>query len=541
MSTFSIYLLISFAVYKWKTGRWNKCRLHHRQIQHYCSHITKISSISFSSSATTDNSLLAAEHDEDEKLNPNPLLIGYKVRKVYCTSTSISKAQKEHVGGKSQDTLGSSDIDKTFYINQEDKGGNKTTKVVFSKRQKFGKKRQYNMSDPMLTSSSVVTTSNKFCDKQIRPHSRTVCTTHCSNSRNTTSRYHLSSRDKKDTISQTRTKNVVEINARIMNLCQVFEWSEWSTCNLLSRRRDDSNYINYTPNDLFPDTSKPKCDKKVAGVQYRKRQKINLDTKQLQKHFLYQKCLSEFEERTCLVNKCNRKGKKGDGRYKSYNIANWNFTTKDHKKRSSSDNKNNAVWSRPRLLMTNLFGQKKNRIRKPFQRKRKNVSHSILPLQLPLATKFHQTIPIPILPEPEKLTSTFTPFLHVGPWSSCRKNENNNNKRLNQYENKRSFNNVTSAKVVSNENPIFRNIMSKKHNRRKMGETKEETKQRRGKREDGLFIGLQKIKSRNSWAPKLPSDLEISSVATSVPDPHTGLQRRTVECRGQDGERLPFR
>ena len=514
-------MLISFAVYKWKTGKWSKCRLHNRQIRHYCSNITRsISSFSSSSSATTDNSLLAEEH---EKLNPNPLLIGYKVRKVYCTSTSISKAQ-QHVGGKSQT---SSDIDKTFYISQEDKRGNKIT--VSSKNQKFREKR---LSDPILTSSSV--TSNKFCDKQIRPHSRTVCTTHCSYSKNT-SRYHLSSRDKEDTISQTR-NNVVEINARVMNLCQAFEWSEWSKCNLLSNK-DDSNYINYTPNDLFSDTTKKgrKCGKKVAGVQYRKRRKINLKTKEF--HFINQKCLSEYEERTCIVFKCHRKQtkKKGGRRLNNHNIANSNFR-KDHKRRSLSNN-SNAVWSRPRLLLTNSFGQKKNyhrgNRRKPFERKRKNVSQT-LPLQLPPPPQFQQTIPI--LPEPQMLASTFIPFLHVGPWNNC-KNENNNNKRLlNQYENKRSFN-VTSAKVVSNENQIFRNIMNKKHKRRKKGENL----QHRGKREEGLFIGLKKLKSRNSWAPQLPSDIEISFVATSVPEPQTGIQRRTVECRGQDGEKLPFR
>ena len=517
-------MLISFAVYKWKTGKWSKCRLHNRQIQHYCSNITRSISSSFSSSsATTDNSLLAEEH---EKLNPNPLLIGYKVRKVYCTSTSISKAQ-QHVGGKSQSS--SSDIDKTFYISQEDKRGNKHT--VSSKNRKFRE-----MSDPILTSSSVA--SNKFCDKQIRPHSRTVCTTHCSYRRNTSSRYHLSSRDKEDTISQTR-NNVVEINARVMNLCQTFEWSEWSKCNLLSNK-DDSNYINYTPNDLFSDTIEKgrECGKKIAGVQYRKRRKINLQRKE--STFMKQKCLSEYEERTCIVFKCHRKQhkkKKGGTRLNNHNIANFR---KDHKRRSLSNN-SNAVWSRPRLLLTNSFGQKKNyhrgNRRKLFERKRKNVSQP-LPLQLPPTPQFQQTIPIPILPEPQMLTSTFVPFLHVGPWNNC-KNENNNNKRLlllNQYENKRSFN-VTSAKVVSNENQIFRNIMNKKHKRRKKGENL----QHRGKREDGLFIGLKKLKSRNSWAPELPSDIEISFVATSVPEPQTGIQRRTVECRGQDGEKLPFR
>ena len=549
LSTYCTYMcaFISFAAFEWKTGKWSKCRLNNRQIQQHC---TKITSSISSSSATTDNSLHA-----DKKLNPNPLLIGYKIRKVYCTSTSISKAQQQHIGGgKSQDIVSNSDIDKTFYINHE--RGDPIS--VSSKRQKIGKKqRQYNISDPKLTSSSVFVTSNKFCDKQIRPHSRTVCTTHCIYRGNRThqhhSRYHLSPRDKEDTISQTRNNvlAVVEINARIMNLCQAFEWSEWSKCNLLSRR-DDSNYINYSSNDIFFDTKEsPKCDRKVMGVQYRKR-KENLETKQ--SNFVNQKCLSEYEERTCSVFKCHKKStkekrKKGES-YVNYNTANWN-STKDHKRRSVSNT--NAAWSRPRLalLLTNTFGQKnKNRHRKKlFQRRRGNdeVSHHYTPLpslQLPISSKttqFHQSLPVPFLPKPEKITSTFIPFLHVGPWSNC-KNENSNNKRnfQNQYENKRSFNLTTSAKVISNENQIFRNIMNKKHKRRR-GKGENQKKQLRGKREEGLFIGLNKLKSRNTWAPELPSDIEISFVASSVPEPQTGIQRRTVECRGQDGERLPFR
>ena len=529
------YLFISFAVHKWKTGKWSKCRLHYRQIQQYCL-------ASFSSSpaaATTDNSLLA----EHEKLNPNPLLIGYKVRNVYCTSTSISKAQQqeEAFGRKSQED---GDIDKTFYINQaEDKGENDKMISVSSKREKFGEMRQYTMSDPILTSSSV--TSNKFCDKLIRPHSRTVCTTYCSYSRNTPSRYRLSSRDIEDTISQTR-NNVVEINARVMNLCHGFEWSEWSKCNLL-QRRGDSNYINYRPNDTFPDTTdgNAKCDKKVAGVQYRKRQyKLNLETNP-SLFLLNQKCLSEYEEKTCTMSMCNnRKHKnKNKGYKKSDDITYLKSIKRDHQKRSSN-NKNSAVWSRPQLVLTkNNFGQKNQRNTKnEIQRKRKkNMSNAYSTPELH-SSQSHQTIlSVPVLPEPQRLTTTFTPFLHVGPWGSC-KNENNiNNKRpLNQYENKRSFN-MTSEKAVSNKNNhIFRNIMNKKHKRRRKGEDSE---QQRGKREDGLFIGLnKKLNSKtSSWIPELPSDIEISFVATSVPEPQTGNQRRTVECRGQDGERLPFR
>ena len=339
---------------------------------------------------------------------------------------------------------------------------------------------------------------------------------------------------------------MVEINARVMNLCHGFEWSEWSKCNLL-QRRGDSNYINYRPNDTFPDTAdgNTKCDKKVAGVQYRKRQyKLNLETNP-SLFLLNQKCLSEYEEKTCTMSMCNnRKHKnKNKGYKKSDDITYSKSIKQDHQKRSSN-NKNSAVWSRPQVVLTkNNFGQKnRGNTKNEIQRKRKkNMSNAYSTPELH-SSQSHQTIlSVPVLPEPQRLTTTFTPFLHVGPWGSC-KNENNiNNKRpLNQYENKRSFN-MTSEKAVSNKNNhIFRNIMNKKHKRRRKGE---DSQQQRGKREDGLFIGLnKKLNSKtSSWIPELPSDIEISFVATSVPEPQTGNQRRTVECRGQDGERLPFR
>lgn len=46
---------------------------------------------------------------------------------------------------------------------------------------------------------------------------------------------------------------------------------------------------------------------------------------------------------------------------------------------------------------------------------------------------------------------------------------------------------------------------------------------------------------RSQWSPELPADLEISFVAESVPAPKYGVQKRDVQCRGQDGESLPFR
>lgn len=46
---------------------------------------------------------------------------------------------------------------------------------------------------------------------------------------------------------------------------------------------------------------------------------------------------------------------------------------------------------------------------------------------------------------------------------------------------------------------------------------------------------------RSQWSPQLPADLEISFVAESVAPPQFGVQRRGVQCRGQDGESLPFR
>ena len=144
-------MLISFAVsYKWRAGKWSNSRLNDRQIRQHCFHLTTNAT---HPSTRTDNSLFV-----HEKSNPNPLLIGYKVRNVYCTSTSISKAQ-QHVGGKSQDSGDGGDIDKTFYISREDKGEQEIRNTVSSKFGTQQQVQQHNMSDPFLTSSSF-TTSN---------------------------------------------------------------------------------------------------------------------------------------------------------------------------------------------------------------------------------------------------------------------------------------------------------------------------------------------------------------------------------------------
>ena len=511
---------ISFAVYKWEVGKWNNCRVNHRQIQQHCHNVTKPTG--------NANPFPLFAH---QKLNPNPLLIGYKHRNVYCTSTPISnKAQQQqqqhqHVGSKSQDKSsrrsGSVDIDKTFHINREDTG-TEGKKIMSQQRRLQIHNEQANMSDPFLTSSTFTSyVNNNFCDKLIQPLSNTVCTTHCK-LHYKSSRYHISSRDNDETTSN----NVgEEINARIMNLCQTFEWSEWSECNLLSN--GESNDINYKSNHVvlppYSQKSSISCDKKLAGVQFRKRKENNINLLDNTYKNLEQKCLSEYEERSCVYSACKRKHRKGG-------VIENNVLHNSRRKASM----NNAIWSRPQLLLTNSLniedgGQRKNRDREHIQQKSNTKVLLPLPIQLPP--------PPPILPEPQSLTSTFIPFLHVGPWGSCKNEENMNNKET-QYQNKSLLNRPSpAAKVTSKESQMFGKIMSKKHKRKK----KRGKMEARRKRRNNAFREVSRLETRGSWAPELPSDLEITFVATSVSAPQTGVQRRTVECRGQDGEKLPFR
>ena len=119
-------------------------------------------------------------------------------------------------------------------------------------------------------------------------------------------------------------------------------------------------------------------------------------------------------------------------------------------------------------------------------------STSSLPVALPLASDD--------LPVPEPLSSTYKPFLFVGPWSDCRKQDKGANNEVTKARTKRS----------SSQKPSIAELFSQS--------------------------------SKNGWAPQLPpSELEISFVASSLQPPPSGIQRRDVICRGEDGEELPFR
>jgi hypothetical protein len=105
--------------------------------------------------------------------------------------------------------------------------------------------------------------------------------------------------------------------------------------------------------------------------------------------------------------------------------------------------------------------------------------------------------------QPEALTASFVPYLHVGAWSECQP-ESDEDQGVEKQPRKRS----------------------------KKGK-------RRPTRESSGFRQLPPASV--AWSPPLPAELEISFVAESVPRPLHGVQRRQVLCRGQDGETLPFR
>ena len=110
---------------------------------------------------------------------------------------------------------------------------------------------------------------------------------------------------------------------------------------------------------------------------------------------------------------------------------------------------------------------------------------------------------VEVLPEPQPLSAEKFKFvLQVGPWEGCK----NERKKL-----ERPHKTITTS--------------LKSWRVRKRRSTNKKTR----------FPGLKK------WSPQLPSELEISFVASSLSPPATGIERRKVLCRGKDGEDLPFR
>ena len=110
---------------------------------------------------------------------------------------------------------------------------------------------------------------------------------------------------------------------------------------------------------------------------------------------------------------------------------------------------------------------------------------------------------------PLALTASFVPYLHVGPWSPCQ----------------------TLLPADTTPRTPRGSGLKKKKKRKKR---KKQQQQQRLRRD---FHPT----TPPPWSPILPNDLEISFVAEAEPPPLHGTQTRQVECRGQDGEALPFR
>ena len=119
--------------------------------------------------------------------------------------------------------------------------------------------------------------------------------------------------------------------------------------------------------------------------------------------------------------------------------------------------------------------------------------------------------PSTALRPPEPLTAPFVPYLHVGAWSECQPQQEE-----------------------GEEQSLGNKKRKKKRKNRK-------NRSKRNNFPSPTTPPVEDVEALKSWSPRLPSDLEISFVANSVPEPRHGVQTREVQCRGQDGETLPFR
>ena len=129
--------------------------------------------------------------------------------------------------------------------------------------------------------------------------------------------------------------------------------------------------------------------------------------------------------------------------------------------------------------------------------------------------------PSTALRPPEPLTAPFVPYLHVGAWSECQPQQEEEPKEGSRQDHKRG-----------------------KKGRKKRKKRKNRSKRNHVPNLPNLPVAGPPPPTKpegKSWTPRLPSDLEISFVANAVPEPRHGVQTREVQCRGQDGETLPFR
>ena len=135
---------------------------------------------------------------------------------------------------------------------------------------------------------------------------------------------------------------------------------------------------------------------------------------------------------------------------------------------------------------------------------------------------------------PEALTASFVPYLHVGPWSDC------------QPPPEEASASAAKSGVGGQLMPPTKSEEGRKKHRRKKNKRNKQRKKNNNNRE-------RKHAQRHfqppavdlppgiPWTPDMDLDLEINYIANSVDAPQFGFQKRDVQCRGQDGEALPFR
>lgn len=119
-----------------------------------------------------------------------------------------------------------------------------------------------------------------------------------------------------------------------------------------------------------------------------------------------------------------------------------------------------------------------------------------------------------LYPLAQALSYSFKPHLYAGPWSECQP------VRRSRRE----------ADEKKGKKPSVHGESKSPHRRKHKLKPTHPPQRRSDKSDQGL-----------PWRPKLPADLEVSLVESSLASPFHGSQRRDVTCRGQNGEVLPFR
>ena len=132
---------------------------------------------------------------------------------------------------------------------------------------------------------------------------------------------------------------------------------------------------------------------------------------------------------------------------------------------------------------------------------------------------------------PEALTASFVPYLHVGPWSDCQPPPE---------EASSAANSGVGGQLM----PSKSEEGKKKHRRKKNKRNKQRRKNNNRERKHAqrhFQPPVVDLPPGIPWTPDMDLDLEINYIANSVDAPQFGFQKRDVQCRGQDGEALPFR